>query len=180
MPFLLPRMLFPWLVPSAPVSPQRGLLWPFLLKHVFLLYSSVSTLGLSSQHLSQFVIVYWVFYCVGVCLPHWTVRSEKSSCFLPSSHLPARTCTKQMLSAFLSNEWMWIESLSVPSIGLGDILTAWDQKSRNRSSWQRSRRFLPCVQPYSSSIIPGFLLLNPEATQRHVGASLRMGTVIVP
>lgn len=44
----------------------------------------------------------------------------------------------------------------------------------------RSQRFLARAQPYSSSIIPGFLFLNPEAAQQHVGASLTIGTVIVP
>lgn len=44
----------------------------------------------------------------------------------------------------------------------------------------RSQRFLARAQPYSSSIIPEFLFLNPEAAQQHVGASLTIGTVIVP
>lgn len=55
----------------------------------------------------------WVLGCFfefGICLPHWTVSSERSRP-LPSPHLPARAYTGQMLEALLSHQWMLVERL---------------------------------------------------------------------
>lgn len=91
--------------------PLEGPSLTIFTKAYFLFILTSSTPWFPFQHMSQYVIGHWVVYCVGVCLPHWSVSSERTSCFLLSPHLPARACTEQMLSALLSNEWMLTESL---------------------------------------------------------------------
>lgn len=85
-----------------------------------------------------------------------------------------------MLSSLLSSVGMLIEILFCARHWFGRCLNHMRSEIEEQKHRWRSQRFLACAQPYSSSIIPGFLLLNPEAAQQHVGASLTTGTVIVP
>lgn len=58
----------------------------------------------------------------------------------------------------------WWKAFSVPgTTGLGAVLIARDQKSEIEAA-NGIQRFLPCMRPDSSSVIPGPLLLNLDAT----------------
>lgn len=123
---------------AVPLVPERPSLTIFTRAHLpFILTSSTS--WFSFQHLPQYVIEHWVIYCVGVCLSHWHVSSEKSSCSLLSPHLPGRASTEQMLSALLSTEWMLVESLLMLGTALGVVFMTGDQKSGIEAANRESR-----------------------------------------
>ena len=127
----------------------------------------------------QFVILYPVVYCVVVYLP--PLKGKVWEMLLLPSVSPALNKGLHKIDAqFLVVKWGNVDRNPFLCQAL-----VWEMSYHMRSEIEeqkhrwRSQRFLACAQPYSSSVIPG-LLLNLEATQQHVGASLTVGTVIVP